>query len=53
MPFDATEFPRDGAPAEPAAVPLWLRCFIFAMIFALVMMAMRVGWKIADYIGTL
>ena len=51
MPFDATEFPKDGAPAEPAPAPLWLRCFIFAMIFALVMTGMGVGWRIADYIG--
>lgn len=56
MPFDATGSPEDeGATpnATPAPGPLWLRCFIAAMISAMVLMVMGVGWRIADYIAAL
>jgi hypothetical protein len=50
MPFDTAGFPKDDAPAEPAPGPLWLRCFIATMIFAMLLMAMGAGWRIAHYI---
>jgi len=55
MPFDAAEYPEDdgATPAEPTPGPLWLRCFIIAMILAIVLMAIGAGWRIADYIGQL
>jgi hypothetical protein len=56
MPFDA-DYPKDDygqRPAEPAAGPLWLRCAIAAMIFALAV-ALLLGslWPIANYLELL
>jgi len=51
MPFDAAGYPEDdgASPGEPTPRPLWLRCLIAVLIFAVEVLLLEPLWRIAHY----